>query len=328
MSAAPEPADSSPTVTDLAEAFDLHDVEPTSLTPWARVYRARSTDGVPVVVKRTAARADRAHAMARWTRSLAATGVPVVVSIGDPRQVGEDWWVVYPWAEGAAYEGTVEQIRAAGDLLGRLHAAGGSGGGAETAGLRSYEWPTTDADDVASDLATLDVVLADHPELAASVRALGQRWWDRALPALRDADLPRTGVSSDYKANNLVFTATDGPVLVDPDNGGVEPRLFDLAMALVLFHTECAGAPGRLFTADEWATFAGAYLTHVELTAAERALWPAAVDHMLWEEGTWVLEDSDDAAWADARQRAYLLDLAAATPERYPLPDPQSRSRG
>ena len=55
------------------------------------------------------------------------------------------------------------------------------------------------------------------------------------------------------------------------------------------------------------------------LTDRERALWPAAIDHMLWEEGTWVLEDNDDAAWADPRQGGLLRDLAVTTPDRYPL---------
>ncbi len=58
----------------------------------------------------------------------------------------------------------------------------------------------------------------------------------------------------------------------------------------------------------------------MELTPAERELWPAALDHLLWEEGSWVIEDNDDAAWADPRQRGYLLGLAVASPGRYPLP--------
>lgn len=124
---------------------------------------------------------------------------------------------------------------------------------------------------------------------------------------------------SDYKAANLVF-GHDGPVLVDPDNGGREPRLFDLALALVLFHHECPTAPDRMLTAEEWAAFASAYLVHVSLTEQERALWPAAIDHVLWEEGTWALEDAEDSAWANPRDRSSMLDLARATPERYPLP--------
>ena len=59
---------------------------------------------------------------------------------------------------------------------------------------------------------------------------LGRRF-AHALPSLRTADLPAAAVTSDFKANNLVYTST-GPVMVDPDNGGVEPRLLDLALAV------------------------------------------------------------------------------------------------
>lgn len=99
-----------------------------------------------------------------------------------------------------------------------------------------------------------------------------------------------------------------------------EPRIFDLAMAVVLFHNECPTAPGRLLTREEWHIFATAYLQRVHLTAREYELWSAALDHMRWEEGTWVLEDSDAAAWSDPRQARYLADLTLAMPERYPLP--------
>ena len=155
------------------------------------------------------------------------------------------------------------------------------------------------------------------------MRSMAERCWSTALPALRAADhadpLPRAGVSSDCKAGNLVFVDAM-PVLVDPDNGGVEPRIFDLALAVILFHNECTTAPGRLLDLDEWTRFASAYLRHVTLSQRERDLWPLALDHMLWEEGTWVLQDNDEDAWADARQGVQLLDLALTAPARYPLP--------
>lgn len=306
-------ADEQPTTDELVAAFGLSDLTPTSLTPWARVFRATDAAGRPVVVKRTATHAHHARAMARWTRAAVAAGFPVVApcALGreNPQQVGADWWVVYPWVAGVAYTGTRDQIRLAGDLLGRQHALQVDAGE-----LRPYRWPEVDEDEIARALAALATKGAD----VAALRDLARRWRDVALPALRAATLPATGVSSDYKAGNLVFTPA-GPVLVDPDNGGREPRLFDLALAVVLFHHECPGAPGRLFDAREWTVFRTAYAAHVRLTAEERALWPAALDHMLWEEGSWALEDNDEAAWADPRQGAFLRDLARATPDRYPL---------
>ncbi|USQ81954.1 hypothetical protein NF556_10025 [Ornithinimicrobium faecis] len=312
--------ENAPALTELAAAFGLQDLQPESLTRFARVHRARTVDGVEVVVKVAGAQPERVGAMARWQRGLATQGVPVVTALeldrDNPQQVGEDWWVVYPFLDGAAYTGTTEQIESAGELLGLIHAAGAS-----TEGLRDYEWPDTPHEDVVSDLETLEAVLTAQgdPDAFAAVRALADRWWDnKSRLEARDGDLPRCGVSSDYKANNLIW-AGPVPTLVDPDNGGHEPRLFELAFVATLFHNECDGAPGRLLDAGEWARFLTGYGRHVELTAAERELWPLVLDHILWEEGTWALEDNDETAWADPRQRAYLLDLARASVGRFPL---------
>lgn len=234
--------------------------------------------------------------------------------------------VVYPFVAGRPYNGSLHDIQALGDLLGRIHSVPVTP--ELQAGLRHYQWPDTTGEDVDSDLKTLGPIFARHTgnraqEVTDSVRALADRWWTTALPQLRAADntqpLPRAGATSDYKANNLIFTA-DGPVLIDPDNGGIEPRIFDLALALVLFHNESPTAPARLLTSAEWERFATAYLRHVTLTEQERELWPIALDHMLWEEGTWALEDNDDVAWTDPHQGTHLIDLAMASPEHYPLP--------
>jgi spectinomycin phosphotransferase len=229
----------------------------------------------------------------------------------------EQWWVVYPWIDGSSYGGTDTQITTAGDLLGRMHAAP-----VDASGLRLYRWPEPDPTVIAGELAALDAIFSARAGAEASgcitaVRNVADRWPD-AVAALRSGKLPSTGVSSDFKAANLVWTAR-GPVLVDPDNAGREPRLLDLALALILFHNESAGAPGRLFTVREWQLFLGAYLANVTLTEDERRLWPQAIDHMLWDEGNWTLNDSDDTAWANERQAAFLLCLAQFRPDQYTL---------
>lgn len=322
----------------LRQAFGLAEIDGRSLSPWATVLRGRTAEGQQVVVKRTAADGLRAAAMADWTRTLTAAALPVVTPVdlatANPQPVGDgdtaDWWVVYPYIAGRPYAGTPDDIEAAGDLLGRIHAVELPDELRDR--LRPYAWTDATHEDAVRDLETLDAVFAQHVpdragEASAAVRALADRWWDRSLPALLETDrtqpLPRAGVTSDYKASNLIWSTRDGreqPVLVDPDNGGLEPRLLDLALAVVLFHNECPSAPDRLLDRAEWERFARAYVRHVDLTARERELWPAALEHMLWEEGTWALEDNDADAWADPRQGGQLLDLALAVPERYPLP--------
>lgn len=318
-------ADFTATPVELAEIFGLPTIDTRSLTPWAPVYRARLCDGTEVVVKRTAAGRERAEAMSQWTSRLRESGVSVVAPIplefSNPQPLGEDWWVVYPWIDGQPYRATPTQLASAGDLLGRMHSAP-----VPSADLRGYSWTDSDEAQLEDELATLRSRLAEvggDESAAELVDELGRRWWARSLPAVRAAveagELLSVGVSSDYKAANLIYT-TNGPVLVDPDNGGREPRLFDLALALTLFHNECPTAPGRMLTPAEWEQFVTPYLAHVDLTEVERRLWPEALDHMLWEEGTWVLEDNDAEAWADTRQRGFLLDLARTRAGRYPLP--------
>lgn len=303
----------SPDAVTLAAAFGLTDVDPTSLSPWSSVFRGSAPDGSPVVVKRTARRAANAHAMADWTRAAVAAGFavvsPVALPVPNPQQVGEDWWVVYPWVAGGPYRGQLDQVRQAGDLLGRQHVLG-----VDTSALRGYRWPEVDPAGVAEEL---DELAEKVPE-PALMSALADRW-ARQLPTLQAAPLPSVGVSSDFKAVNLVWPDGGGPVLVDPDNGGCEPRLFDLALAVLLFHHECPTAPGRLFDDREWAVFRDAYRAHVRLDAVEQRLWREAVDHLLWEEGSWALADNDEQAWADPRQGAFLRDLAATRPDRFPL---------
>ena len=318
----------------LRESFALEFIEKESLSPWAQVHRGRTRSGVEVVVKRTAATRQHAEAMAEWTRQLRdggiATVVPVDLATPNPQEVtlmeGEEpeWWVAYPFCDGSPYTGTVEQIAAAGDLLGRMHAMPVRPD--LSVSLRQYRWPETSRDEVDDEVENLDGILERHGGAGAEqargvVRALAARWWEQSLLSLRAADkaesLPCAGVTSDYKASNLVFIGDD-PVLVDPDNGGMEPRIFDLALAVILFHNECPSAPPRALTASEWSTFASSYLKHITLTERERELWPQALDHMLWEEGSWVLEDNDEDAWNDPRQGGQLRDLALITPKLSP----------
>ena len=320
-------------MTDLpliARTFGLRDVHPESLTKWAAVHRARSSTGLDVVVKRTSK--TYPEGIAAWTSALAAAGLPVVSPVGlgrpNPAQLGEDWWVVYPYVDGRPYVGGVEDAAAAGDLLGRLHAV--EVPVSIASGLRPYRFPTATYEEGLADLATLNrhlpaaLGVGRAEPLLAELSALYERWWATALPRLIEADatdpLPRTAVCSDYRATNLVRIGA-GFVLVDPDNGGWEPRLFELAMAVVLMHREAATAPGRMLSEDEWQAFASAYLRHVRLTAPERELWPLAVDHMLWEEGTWALEDTDIGWWTDPREQGYLVDLCRTGPDRYQLPN-------
>lgn len=301
---------------DYAEVFAhfaAQEVPAESCYAYAPVFPCR-VNGLSTVVKQTRSVPENAAKMAAWTTALATAGIgvvaPVDAGVANPVLIGERHWVAYPFIDGSRYTGDIEQITAAGDLLGRVHAA-------EVEALPpDFAWPTPDADSVAEDVAGLKA-LGEHHDAAVLERlcALVSRFGEEILPVIREAGLPHAGAVMDYKANNLVY-ADGKPVLIDPDNGDRAPRLFDLALAALQFHIEHAEAPARMFTTAEWRAFVEGYSAHVTLTPAERELWPLAFEYMLSEWGVWSIIDSD---MQDQRERDFMRDMAAATVERFPL---------
>jgi Ser/Thr protein kinase RdoA (MazF antagonist) len=296
--------------------FGAANIPEQSVYPYSPVFPCRMGSR-SVVIKRTRGKVDQATAIAQWTIEAADSGVPVVRAVeGDaenPAAIGEHIWVAYPFIEGGTYTGSDQQISAAGDLLGRLHAA------PTRNRAPAFSWPDPDEESVLEDQQALAATVGPHSAAAAeALSGLVARFPTSILPLVRDAGLPECTIITDYKANNLIYTA-DGPVLIDPDNADYGPRLFDLAFAALQFHSEHRAAPGRMFNAREWEIFAAAYRRHVELTELERELWPTVVEYVLSEESVWTLIESDD--WDDEREGAFLLDLAQARGTRFPLSD-------
>ncbi|MEV5504054.1 phosphotransferase [Nonomuraea fuscirosea] len=306
---------------DYSEVFRRFGIEPqASIYPYAPVFRG-VIGGRAVAVKRT----NSAEAMGRWVRYLAAAELPVVTPLAVPHHIAGHDWVAYPWIEGRPYDGSLADIRAAGNLLGRLHAVGDAEG---STGLPGFEWPDQDEESVQDDVTGLGKVLATYrPDLRREVlerfEPLLRAFMATTLPAIRDADLPVADVSMDFKAVNLVYGQA-GPVLVDPDNGERAPRLLDLALAVLLFHNDLPGGPARLFHEREWAVFRDAYLVHVRPTARERELWPTALLYMLLEWGVWsAINGGETGDWDDSRQAAFLADLLTVDITHYPLESAQ-----
>ena len=102
--------------------------------------------------------------------------------------------------------------------------------------------------------------------------ALSSLACDRAARAATIRDLPLAGCSFDFKASNLFFSPA--PILIDPDHAARMPRLFDLAIAAMLFHSAHPTAPGRLWSTDEWWQFLDGYGQHVALTCRTRRRRP------------------------------------------------------
>ena len=304
-----------------------------SIYAYAPVFRVANSDGF-WIVKRSQSPLPRAQAIAAWTHSLAALGIPVVmpaVGFGDNPRVFQDnegkdqAWVVYPFIAGELYQGNTPQIRAAGDLLGKIHAAGTK----QDFGLKQRDFVVTvEREEVEQDIKkVLHLLQKLFPHLVADARSYlqrqTQRYFQQASPRLAAMHLPVTNCSWDYKASNLVYHRS-GPVLVDPDNGGRIPRAYDLAIAALIFHNEGVG-PARIFTTGEWQVFLDGYRKHVQLKDIEKSYWEDILLCAWMDEALWLLQD-DETGWANPKQSEMLRSLLFADLTNFALPNSSSAS--
>jgi spectinomycin phosphotransferase len=311
-----------------AQAFGLGEARVAeSLCPYGPVYRLATAEG-EFVLKRTGYPRSSGAAIAAWLAELGARQVAVVQPerslAPNPRRVeASAWpgdWVVYPYVSGSAYTGDIEQIAAAGQLLGRIHACGLELGldmlVEAILPLRSELWVPEQVERALAVSGEKVPRLHDAFRRVFSERATAHEAVRAALAAVQ---LPLVAASWDYKASNLVFQSSTSPVLVDPDHAGRLPRIYDLACALLLFHCDLASAPGRMFTPQEWRVFATAYSGACPLSEQELRLWPeillsAWIDQALWLLANW------PEGWDNKRERAYLANLALAPLEQYAAP--------
>ncbi len=241
--------------------------QPVSLYDYAPVFRVVDRNG-DWVVKRTGLAHSSGVAIGAWLSSLRRSGVAVVAPVDDfapnPRKLDDGrCWVVYPYVAGEAYTASREQIRSAGSLLGQMHAADL----VETAALATRDSPVLRSTEwVARHERAATTWLRQAGYSEAKFRSSIKAYLSTAV---RVEGLPLAGCSCDFKASNLVFAPE--PVLVDPDHAARMPRLYDLAVAVLLFHNDAPTAPARLWSTKEWAAFMSGYGRHVSLTAYEQS---------------------------------------------------------
>ena len=299
-----------------------------SIYPHAPVYRFRGEDG-DLILKRTGKPAAAGHAVARWTREMVEAGIhsvaPAPGFAPNPRpfasgaEGAEELWVVYPFIEGEVYRGGADQLRAAGELLGAIHAHGQE---------QDFGLPTSSAvkaltrAEVGLSVArTLEAVATHRPEKLSVARRLVQekveRYFCGAAEALESARLPLSNGSWDFKAGNLVYETSRRCVLVDPDSGGRIPRAYDLAIAALLFPDNAFEAPRRVLSRREWGAFMGGYQRHCQLTEDERELWGALLLGAWVDEGLWLL--GQPQGWEDPQERSWHWSLLTVSPDLYVL---------
>ncbi|SDH95107.1 phosphotransferase enzyme family protein [Agrococcus jejuensis] len=290
-----------------------------ALVWWARVHGPEGD--VPAVVKRTWGSGQ--HALEAWQRALVARGIrtvepllsPVAVQVDGDDEARTERWVAYPRLHGRGWDGSVDDVRAAGRLLGAMHAASAD---LVVDDFPAFEWGSDAPASIADDVEAVRASAAEHwpsADPAAWIAAL--RRFPTTLATVRDAALPLMPCSLDHRAANLLFDA-EGALTFDLENAALAPRILDLAVAVLLFPLEDAGSAGRSLSRDEWRAFLAAYLERApRLTSLERDLWPMAVEYMRLEWGTWHLTEGVEPEPANL---GYLEDLLTLDGDRYALP--------
>jgi spectinomycin phosphotransferase len=312
-----------------AFGFDFPEsTPPASIYPYAPVFHLSNAGG-EWIVKRTQQPLAQANAVAAWTRALSAGGIPVVTPADgfgeNPRSFqseagGVEIWVVYPFIRGQAYSGEIAEIRAAGELLGSIHACGKDA----DFGLKVSETVVAiGEEEVRADSAgILKFVERFFPQsFDQARRTLTVRIDDylrRALPELLALRLPLANCTWDYKASNLIYQDGSLPVLVDPDNAGRIPRTYDLAIAALLFHNEGVG-PARVFNRAEWLAFLDGYSRKSQLGQEERAHWEDLLLCAWIDEALWLL-NGEEADWTHPQQSRLLASLLATDLSTFALP--------
>lgn len=289
-----------------------------SIYKYAPVY-VHNIDNVKVIIKRTKPQIERLEILNKWQKHLNNNGIKTVEPIEFKNKlhhrINEENWVVYPFIEGEHYTATSGEIHGAGDFLGRMHAA------SSKIFEHGFKWDRYDDefyDDVKSDLEGIKETyahLTDKPEYKRLTDKLHILHRNRGADLTKTA-LPAVDATWDYKASNIIYSS-DGITVVDTDNAGHVPRLFDLALALLLFHTDASGAPGRVFTPEEWKGFLSGYEKHVTLTDVEKALWQDFLLFVYMDEVLWAISDLEDDE--PRRQVEFMESLVSFDIEAYGL---------
>lgn len=276
--------------TDILNLFGFKvEDEPTSIYPYSPVYRVNYGDR-EVVIKRTQ---KRAASVISYTTMLKDKGInvvtPVKLQVDNPQKYNDTNYVVYPFIEGEKYSGKDNEIYEAGKMLGQIHSCS----------------PVTNV----YDLLAYDVYDFNEEEVEESTEAIIHHAHKAGLkidPAIKtklmesvaiqqelcNANLPHVATPHDYKANNLIFTPA--PYLIDPDNAAWIPKIFDLALALLLFHNEHEEAPDRVFTRGEWELFLSGYREHMDITDEEKNFWEMAKQHVFLDEVMWLMAEYEE----------------------------------
>lgn len=292
---------------EVLEKFGFYmENEPVSIYPFSPVYRIQIGDQ-DLVVKRTQ---KRPQPLVNYTTYLYKKGIKVVVPVklkmDNPQTIGDETFVVYPFISGTVYTGKDNEIYEAGKLLGNIHRLSPA---ENVFQLGVYDVYDFTIDEVVESVEDIEKH-AKHNNFKLNPQLLQERLTQIVS---RQEDLQRSGLPMvmtphDFKANNLIYMPD--PYLIDPDNAVWLPRIFDLALAFLLFHNEMETAPDQVFTPKQWAQFLKGYKEYVNLSALELRYWERAMEHVFLDEVMWLMAEVEED-WERVSQRKLFASLLA-----------------
>lgn len=288
--------------------FDVTE-EPKSIYPYSPVYKLVKGDK-SYIIKNTRSPIEKAMKIVSFVERLHKNGVPIVtpvsIAVDNPQQIDGKVWVVYPFIEGRAYTGKDEEIYEAGKLLGHIHSLSSMDNEEDLSVYNEFEF---EEQEIMEDLQKIK----GHAEKRGLSLDEGhlRRQLGRILKqqdVLKALELPSVATPYDYKADNLIYNDFEKPFLIDPDNAVFLPRIYDLALVLLLFHNVLDTAPGQVFDSKQWSLFKKGYFEFVKITDIERKYWQDVVKHVFLDEVMWLMADFEEG-WDDERQVDLFISL-------------------
>lgn len=282
--------------------FDVEE-EPKSIYPYSPVYRVKYGDQ-DVVVKRTQSRAESVMSYINMLKDKGVNVVtPVKLKVENPQKIEDTNFVVYPFIEGQKYSGKDNEIYEAGKMLGQIHSYSPVSNSYNLLDYDVYDFNEEEVEESMEAIiqhankAGIEIDVALRTKLLESVAN---------QQILYSANLPHIATPHDFKANNLILIPE--PFLIDPDNAAWIPKLFDLALALLLFHNEHEEAPDRVFTIDEWHLFLAGYKEYIDITDEEKRYWEMAKQHVFLDEVMWLMAEYEED-WQKSSQQNLFKSL-------------------
>lgn len=293
--------------------------EPNSIYPFSPVYRVKKQDK-EYIVKKTQKPIERAERLIHYTKMLKESGIAVVTPVHlqneNPQTIDEDVYIVYPFIDGKPYTGTEDEIFQAGKLLGEIHRVSPKENNYQLPGYEVFDFTKEEVEESVQKINTVANkvnVTIDHEKLKEKLLTIVAQQEE-----LKEGNLSYIATPHDFKANNLIYN--DSPYLIDPDNASWVPKIFDLALVLLLFHNEHSTAPNVIFTPRQWGVFLSGYELSSSLTETDKANWTKALEHVFLDEVMWLLAECEEDWFNPAQVTLFssLLELLFDT-SAYPL---------